>query len=240
MPKPPKPPKPDHRKKLLWRLANRAHDFIKAGSSRRLEPFFDRAQDLKLSMVRFNQALSGLQQVARLSLKGWPLQNTLSTLDYALAEMNRSVSNFHNRLPPFKKALSQPLPLVSDIYRDLLALEQFFPGGVHLRTSPHPSPHPDFISVTTDPIWLEDVCFGPFLLKVNLRDLGYISAEALEPNTPQGSSDTTHPHVRSNNICLGEADLAVETACKDGRFFEALVMADSVLHNLGQDPYLPI
>ena len=89
------------------------------------------------------------------------------------------------------------------------------------------------LSVTTEPIRLDDVELGPFQIRLHLDRLGGdmpYSVTALEPNPAASCSDTTHPHVSGERLCPGEGRSAINAALADGRLFDFFTIVDRILH----------
>lgn len=89
------------------------------------------------------------------------------------------------------------------------------------------------ISVTTEPIRLDEIELGPFQIRLHLDRLGNdmpYSVTALEPNPAASCSDTTHPHVSGERLCPGEGRAAINAALADGRLFDFFTIVDRILH----------
>lgn len=108
-----------------------------------------------------------------------------------------------------------------DIRIELEALRNFF-GKVFYG--------PRYLSVITDSITLEGVQLGRFQIEINPSD-GDLAIEALDPNPYIRDSECTHPYVEGNEICLGEGEEAFLCAIDEGRYFDAFVIVNSILHS---------
>ena len=103
------------------------------------------------------------------------------------------------------------------------------------------------LSVETEPIELEGVVLGPFRIALSLRKLSTMDTRnvykvfALEPNPPTCNESVTHPHVRDNLLCEGDASAAITAALLDGRLCDFFLLVQSVLrtYNPGS-PYVKI
>src|SRR5262249_55204070 len=101
-----------------------------------------------------------------------------------------------------------PPPRLGDVYDDLVALETRF-DDFHVHLAEHE------IAVTTESITLEGIELGPFRLVWNWTLLGEdraLRVEALDPHPAAAQSDTTHPHVRDDALCTGDARQALDRA----------------------------
>jgi hypothetical protein len=150
-------------------------------------------------------------------------------------------------------------PLRSDILADLTCMARAHPGvRAELDTNQV------FFRYETDGIELEGVYLGPFRVEFGatahadtvpdyatknedgthpLVECQYIEsfldAEALDPNPAHGDSDTTHPHVQSNHVCLGDGEHTFKAAVREARFCDALEIVDAVLHTYNRNgPYV--
>ena len=97
----------------------------------------------------------------------------------------------------------------------------------------------DTIETTdTDPITLEGVYLGPFSIRLNVdlleagrTDASAFQAVALDPHPASSSDTTTHPHVRDDYLCAGEASEPISAALREGRVADAFLLVRSVLTN---------
>ncbi len=125
---------------------------------------------------------------------------------------------------------SQPITAGS-VLAELKAMEEEFEDGMSIATDL------STLSVTTDPIVLEDIELGRFRIDLSLVNLrrGYtdistlIQVEALDPNSASSDESITHPHVRESTPCLGDALVPIRLALRQGRFLDAFQMAIAVL-----------
>lgn len=89
------------------------------------------------------------------------------------------------------------------------------------------------LSVTTEPITLDEIELGPFQIRLHLDRLGNdmpYSVTALEPNPAASCSETTHPHVNAERLCPGEGRAAINAALAEGRFCDFFTIVDRILH----------
>ena len=157
----------------------------------------------------------GYDHAARKCLVG--VESALRDLAYQLQEVQRT---------PWADSLL--VPSMRDLVQDLGQLEDEF-GGVKYK------PQDKTVSVTTDPITLEDVALGPFEIILHLQTLAdahrgaIYDVVALNPN-PAGANDAvTHPHVSDGRMCPGDGGAAIQAALRSGRICDFFVMARSVL-----------
>ena len=108
-------------------------------------------------------------------------------------------------------------------------------------------PREGILAVVTRPVTLEGVRLGRFRVELHLerlagrRDASAFACVALDPNPAATSEDTTHPHVRDDTLCAGEASVPIAAALADGRVCDAFLLIDRVLHtyNAGS-PYVAL
>ena len=93
-----------------------------------------------------------------------------------------------------------------------------------------------FVAAVTDPIELEGMHLGEFEIRLLLdshcsrqdQDKRY-RIVALDPH-PAGSDETvTHPHVRGEYLCPGDAAAAIRSALRSGRICDFFLLVRSVL-----------
>ena len=96
------------------------------------------------------------------------------------------------------------------------------------------------VSVVTDPIELEGNNLGRFRIEIdtsrcsNHQPLHGIQTIALDPNPAANDESITHPHVRDDLLCLGEASVPLFHALEDGRLFDAFQLIDRMLHTYNE------
>jgi hypothetical protein len=158
---------------------------------------------------------------------------------------NRIVDDLHRLQYATTEAQNQvrrptvlPQPKLRDLYEELTQLQQEF-----VKVTIDPKHH--LLAVVTDSIELEGVYLGEFRLELHLdrlrerADVSAFEVVALDPNPPDSSQDVTHPHVRDNQLCAGEATGPIAQALKDGRFCDAFLAVSSVLHEYNpHSPYV--
>lgn len=93
----------------------------------------------------------------------------------------------------------------------------------------------NFYSVVSNKIELEGIVLGRFRAGFLFID-GDIEfeAEALEPNPCRSSHSTTHPHVRSRCICMGDGYSPAVQAVREGRIEDAFDIILSVLNTYSE------
>jgi hypothetical protein len=145
-----------------------------------------------------------------------------------------------NMVPRNDPGLVPPPPSLHQIHQDLLALEGEFEAVEVDRRHRR-------IAVTTLPIELEKIDLGPFAIQLHLdrlhhrQDLSCIDCVALEPNPAASNESVTHPHVKDNSLCGGEASVPIALALRQGRVLDAMLLVSGVLQNYnGDSPYISL
>ena len=121
---------------------------------------------------------------------------------------------------------SDTLATAKDVVKDLIALDSDF-ADLELAFAEQT------ISVTTDPIELEETYLGSFTIVLEIRYLGQTRpyrVVAVDPNPACSCDSTTHPHVQNEELCEGEGQKPIENALKSGRLFDFFMIVNQVLH----------
>jgi len=165
---------------------------------------------------------------------GWACAQRLQEgkLRDELLDCRREIDRIVTLLPeppesPFGQRLTLSAP---DVYRDLVALEREFEEvGINLGAKQ--------LIVTTEPIVLEMMEFGPFEIRLDWARLGQPSpykVVALDPNPAARDETITHPHVQDEHLCEGEARAAIRAALREGRLYDFYLLVVTTLRTYGQ------
>jgi len=185
------------------------------------------------------QRLARHIQTAR--LRQWP-----GALTRLKTELQFALRNLQIELDATKRSIGQrdesAIASMKDLLADLEQLEDEFGGGCWTFDGPT-----GVLSVTTEPITLEDIELGPFAIRLTTSRLSDVnhqraySIEALEPNPAEGSSNVSHPHVSDEILCEGDASSAIKSALEQGRIADFFLLVRSVLttYNPGS-PYVAL
>jgi len=176
------------------------------------------------------QRLTQLQaQATHANQRGWPWAAA-----HVRAELLKQLGWFETDLRVLQMRLQPshtPVPAFRTLYEELRGLEQEF-HGVTLDLAE------TTLTVTTEPIVLNEVVLGRFELRWNwerLRTDDALSVVALEPWHPDGRDDLTHPHVMDDRLCVGEDWQALEAALSAGRLSDYFVILRQVLQTYNFD-----
>jgi len=144
------------------------------------------------------------------------LERALEHCSDRLQEISRQVSVSSRLLPP---------QTTREIFGDLVALSDEF-EGVTIDGSNQT------LSVTTEPIVLEEIDLGPFEIRLHWDRIGErrpYEVVALEPNPAGESSETTHPHVKGEQLCEGDGRVPIDRALRAGRLLDFCQIVSRIL-----------
>ena len=145
-----------------------------------------------------------------------------------------------NRFKEFINKNEPKLPEFSDVYKELLQIVEDL-GEFQF------DPKENTLSVTTEPITLEDIDLGPFEIKLFIDQISglYNAAPykviALEPNPAGIHEEVTHPHVSSNMLCEGNGSILIRKAMENGRFYDFFTIIVNILNTYNPgSPYVSL
>ena len=155
----------------------------------------------------------------------------------------RNIGDLNYEIQTLKSTLDQKageLPMVSDVLAEFMQLEDEY-GQLRYNWKEKT------LSVTTDPIVLDDVALGSFEIKLFLDRISRLGKDspyriiALEPN-PAGSNDeVTHPHVSNELLCEGDGHLLIRKALEQGRLCDFFSLVIGILNTYNPDsPYVAL
>jgi hypothetical protein len=194
-----------------------------AGRNRQEPPIY-------LPDYAWNEIVKLRRQLELVRRRGW--QGAAKRISEDLTD---ALESFHRQLEnTLRVCQSRPAPrsdsTAADIFRDLLALQGEF-EQLEIDLEGHT------LSVTTDPIRLEDRYFGPFEIRLDWEQLGSPSpyyVVALDPHPAAKNQDVTHPHVQDEQLCEGEGRAAVRAALTEGRLHDFFLLVSQTLHTYGE------
>ncbi len=153
-----------------------------------------------------------------------------------LSEIPHCLSHIESILEKRSRRILQP----SIIFEELKGAQEEFEGLTYDGDE-------NILSVTTEPIMLEDVDLGPFRISLYPGKLQEMYHKipyyiiAVEPH-PAATDDTiTHPHVSNEVLCEGEGAGAIRAALEEGRLCDFFCTVRSVLQTYNPDsPYVAL
>jgi hypothetical protein len=217
---------PDHQ---LLKLAVVILASVRSTATQQLCDLRSEIHDLRSACQRIEplQRLLGICQEKQWNVAGRSIQDRIAYETGDLTTAAAKVAGLckaHSDTAP-----AAPQTTLRDVVGELSQLDEEFDGYEYDAKA-------KTLTVKTDSITLEDVHLGPFAIELDLtvtagsRHLRY-SVKALDPN-PAGSNDSvTHPHVRDEALCEGEATIPIKAALESGRVCDFFVLVRSVLQN---------
>jgi hypothetical protein len=184
----------------------------------------------------FQQSLSRMRKAQH---HGW-----LAAAGLCTERLFECATHLRNNLDRLLRVKTQPqspaVPTWGFLLDELRQLQQEF-GNLVIN------PKCGQIAVTTDPIRLEGRYLGPFRIELYIDRLsdrmgsGAFDCVATDPHPAAGNEETTHPHVKSNNLCAGEATVPIQAALRQGRIADAFSLINSVLNTYNPgSPYVSL
>lgn len=132
------------------------------------------------------------------------------------------------------------VPSLRHLVEDIQQIQREFSGCEYNHKS-------QTLSVTTDPIELEEIELGPFRIDLHLAALASLGnrdtygIEALEPHPAATDSGVTHPHVSHGRLCEGDASGPIRAALQEGRICDFFLLVRSVLQTYNpHSPYVSL
>lgn len=170
-------------------------------------------------------------KIRRAELRGWQL--AAAELRRDLAYMISSVQSELTAIASQLSALTpaRPMATVGDVYEDLLTLEDDF-DEVEFDIRDHR------LSVTTEPITLQNVYLGPFEIQLDwgrTRDDSAYRVIASEPQPPESRENVTHPHVMDDRLCEGHSRHAIRQALVQGRLLDFFMLVANGLRTYNEE-----
>jgi hypothetical protein len=218
------------RNKPLLRVAAAIHTQVVSGTNR--EP------NIELPTVPWDRCTAIVRSIRRARYRGWHLaaESLCRDLASSLALLARNLTALREQLSRASRGVS-PVATVSDIYRDLLGLQDEF-DAIDFDIERNR------LSVTTEPIELEGVYMGPFEIElVCSRRPGppAYQVNAKDPHPCESRSNVTHPHVMDKILCEGDRHAAIRQALTHGRLFDFFTLVAAVLRNYNpESPFVEL
>jgi len=177
----------------------------------------------KLDWCVVNQRLASGIRVADQALR------IVGSFSYAADELEKAVDGFKVHVPSLR-----------DLFPEVVQAREEFGELQYDRKE-------QTLSVVTEPIELEGVYLGDFQVELHLPTLGEgrltgaYRVTALDPHPASCDDSVTHPHVRDERLCSGEATAAIHQALASGRICDFFMLVRSVLTNYNSgSPYVAL
>jgi len=187
---------------------------------------------------RLRQLSSQANKMGTALSRGWPAaaESCCRTVDRLLGEIQYSISQVRQ----FTEAPQKAIPGLSCLVGELAQLRQEF-GNIELDDENQN------ISVTTEPITLEDIYLGPFSIRLELSKLAELYRStpywviAIEPNPAATDDSVTHPHVNGERLCEGDGNMTIRAALEEGRLCDFFTLVRSILRTYNpESPYISL
>jgi hypothetical protein len=208
--------------KLLARVASRMQQVWSAKARSLNEARYDSLRRLRERLYDLDLALARFERTRQ---RGATI--LLPRLEEQLPGQVQAVLNAASQA---RQNLEQTptVPELATLVPELQQLEVEF-GGLHIDLEEA------IVSVTTDPITLAGVHLGAFTIQLDWRHLTddaegqCLKILARDPNPAATADDVTHPHVKYESLCAGDAKVPLRKALEQGRLSDAFNLVNSVL-----------
>lgn len=200
---------------MMRRDSIRAASLIVAGLQREPSP------PPELPIAAWERCRQLEQLLAHAQQRGWrhAERRGRDRLRRALADLRRQLDD-----GDVAREETRYQPDLRDLYDDLRALEDEFPGfTMNLKDGT--------LSVVTESIALEGIDLGPFEIELDWRRLGSSSylVRALRGRGAAGDDSVVHPHVRDDQLCEGDAHGAIRAALRSRRLLDFFTIVAQTL-----------
>jgi len=166
---------------------------------------------------------------------------------HAAAEVTSSIANNFgwltrdiNLAQDIAGRLDTPIPSLGELTDELRQAEREFGQLCYDRKA-------QTLGATTEAIELEEVFLGEFEIRLlladdkshDLDDVCHIVA--LDPHPAASDDAVTHPHVKDEALCAGDAGAAIRSALAQGRICDFFLLIKSVLSEYNSaSPYVAL
>jgi hypothetical protein len=170
-----------------------------------------------------SQVLAARIEKAKQSSLGLAVSKLGRDLKYSIDCLHQCLKRISDQV--HETAAARQFASPSELYSDLVALQAEFDElewDLSART----------VSVTTEPIVLDDIDLGSFEIRLHWDRLHvYQPYEviALQPNPSCLNESVTHPHVQDEALCEGEGARSIERSFTEGRLFDFFLLVRGVL-----------
>ena len=178
-------------------------------------------------------------RLQRARQRGWHLAANRIQRDLTIS-IQRLQSELTDRLSQCRKPSNDPpVASLADIQADLLALQEEFEQVTFSRRD-------RTLTVTTEPLELEEVYLGPFKIRL---EWGKLSTEcfqpyqviAVDPNPAVSNEGVTHPHVQNEAVCEGDGRQPIQRALEQGRLLDFFLIVANLLRTYNDSsPYVSL
>jgi hypothetical protein len=219
---------------FLW-AAGRILDRLAAASTRTSSAIAQGVQNLIGEYRRLEKLWSGINKAHR---HGWHL-----AAGRLREDLTMQIDNVACQTTQTKGALLAPLPRLPALSGILADLKQLSDEFEEVRIDLDDNS----VIATTAPITLRDIELGPFDIELHIGrldqrpDVGCFDCVAKDPHPAQTDQAVTHPHVKDDALCAGDATAPLSAALSQGRIFDAFCLIKAVLEEYNPaSPYVSL
>jgi hypothetical protein len=198
-----------------------------------------RRRGIELPLWSWERCVELVRQIRRAEMRGWHLaaQELRRDLAYTIPPLQSELTSLASQLPHSSTTEPINLSAIGDIYNDLLALENEF-DELEFDMQDR------WLSVTTEPIALQNVYLGPFEIRLEWAGAGEepdYRVIAKEPHPPESRESVTHPHVMDERLCEGHSRQAIHQAIAQGRLLDFFTLVANGLRTYNEEsPFLSL
>jgi hypothetical protein len=205
----------------LLRLAQRLHAAFEHRLSRRE---VDRLSDWHRLEAHHENAQLLRRLTEKAKSHGWQL--AACTHGQRLSAMLGALSEAAQDMRDDLREQPVPIPQLKDLVAELQYLENEFNDIIIEKAS---------IAVQTEAIVLKEIDLGRFSIRLHWprlaakSDADCFEIVALDPNPAANNDSVTHPHVKDQHLCAGDATVPLQMALEQGRLVDAFCLVRSVI-----------
>ena len=175
---------------------------------------------------RFYEVQRQRRIIQKAKMHGWRL--AVQQLQAPFASALRGCSEAANEVRDRWIERPPEVPSLRDLLGELQQLGEEF-------GTPVLDDRKNFIAIQTKAIVLEGIYLGEFLIRLHWprlaekADSECFEVVAADPHPAGNNPNVTHPHVKNNSLCAGEATRPLALALEQGRLVDAFCLIRSVL-----------
>jgi hypothetical protein len=199
--------------RLLFRAARRIHEALVRQNATLSFP---------LPRPEWQSCLDLSRKLIRAQSAGLPFatKRLRAQMHNSLDQLCRRV---HDQLDLYSET-GTPVPNARELFEDLRGMRSEF------ETVALDFPN-QILAVATEPIELDEVELGAFLVKLPWGDRHRYRIKALDPHPARCDDSHPHPHVSGERLCEGDGKSQIRNALEEGRLYDFFVLVRQVLRN---------
>jgi hypothetical protein len=190
-------------------------------------------RSIELPLWSWERCVELVHQIRRAEMRGWHLAaNELRRdLAYTIPPLQSELTALASQLPRSSTTEAITLSAIGDIYQDLAAIENEF-DDLEFDIQDR------WLSVTTEPITLQNVYLGPFEIQLEwagASEEADYRVIAKEPHPPESRENVTHPHVMDEHLCEGHSRQSIHQALTQGRLLDFFTLVANGLRTYNEE-----